>query len=135
MAFELRDAIVRGLQQGARIVKSYAVLNVGKIFRRGGGDLASSIQTRVTSRRNGGVLRVGTRVYYGRFWEYGFIHRGRRRRGGKLGGKFKFMAARPWLRPAAEQALPEISRLINLEVERELKRNFAKTTTIEIKLT
>jgi phage gpG-like protein len=133
VAFELRDAIVRGLQQGARIVKSYAVLNVGKIFSRGGSRLASSIQTRVTSRRNGGVLRVGTRVKYGAFWEYGFIHTGRG--GPKLGGKFKFMTARPWLRPAAEQALPEISRLINLEVERELKRNFGKTITIDLKLT
>jgi hypothetical protein len=131
---DIRSAIKRGLEQGARIVQNYAVLNVsGKVLKRASGDLARSIYTKVRKTRYGAVLRVASKVYYGKFWEKGFKHVGRakRTRGRKPG---KFMAPRPWLRPAAEQALPEISNLIKFELDRELKAVSGKIT-IELKLT
>jgi hypothetical protein len=130
---DIRSAIVRGLQQGGRIVQNYAVINVtGRILKRASGKLASSIYAKVRKTRAGGILRVGTKLYYGRMWERGFKHVGRakRTRSRKLG---KVMPPRPWLRPAAEQALPEISNFIKLEVDRELKA-ISDKITIDLKL-
>jgi hypothetical protein len=131
---DIRSAIKRGFQQGARIVQNYAVLNAsGRVLKRASGNLARSIYTKVTKTRYGAVLRVGTKLYYGLFWEKGFKHVGRAKRTRER-GQGKFMAPRPWLRPAARQALPEISNLIKLEVDRELKAVSGKIT-IELKLT
>jgi phage gpG-like protein len=128
IANPIRDAIVRAFQQGAQIVQHYAILNVtGKVLKIASGQLASKIYTKVTKTRRGGTLRVGTRVHYGAFWERGFIHRA----GRSL--NYKYMAPRPWLRPAAEQAIPEITNLMELELDRELKGNF-NNVTIDIKL-
>src|SRR5262245_29037044 len=125
----IRQAIKRGLEQGAQVVKNYAVANVsGGVLKRKSGKLASSIRTRVSQTRSGGILRVGTKVEYGSWWEHGFIHYGGR---GKT--SFKYMPARPWLRPAAEQATPQIAEFINAEIDRELKAAFGNVT-IEIKL-
>ncbi len=127
---ELRRAIVRAFQQAAPIVRNYTIVNLsGKVLRQLTGRLAGSIRTQVAQMRDGGILWVGTRVNYGRYWERGFTHTG-----GRL-GVGKFMKARPWLRPAALQAMPEIVQLVNREVERELQANFEKARTIEIKLT
>jgi phage gpG-like protein len=126
---DIRSAIVRGLQQGGRIVQNYAVINVtGRILKRASGKLASSIYAKVRKTRAGGILRVGTKLHYGRDWERGFYHYG-----GRSKPRGKFMGARPWLRPAAEQALPEISNFIKLEVDRELKAISGKIT-IDLKL-
>jgi|SRR5262245_302109 len=125
----IRQAIKRGLQQGAQVVKNYAVANVsGAVLRRKSGKLASSIRTRVSQTRSGGILRIGTKVEYGGWWEFGYY-----RFAGKGKGKGKHMPARPWLRPAAEQATPQIAEFINAEVDRELKAAFGNVT-IEIKL-
>jgi hypothetical protein len=129
----IRRAIVRAFKQAAPIVQNYAVANVsGKVLRRSTGALARSIYTRVTRTRTGANLRIGTPVYYGGMWEKGFQHVGRAKRttARKPG---KVMAPRPWLRPAAEQAIPEIVRQLDAEIARELKA-FDKKVTIELKL-
>ena len=134
VANRIRDAIKRGLEQGARSVHNYAVRNVsGRVLHFGTGELARSIYTKVSKTRYGGSLRVGTKLYYGRLWERGFKHRGRSPKKFRSTKPGKFMAARPWLRPAAEQALPEISNFIKAEIDRELKA-YAGRVTIELKL-
>jgi hypothetical protein len=130
---DIRSAIKRGLEQGARIVQNSAISNVsGRVLKRASGKLASSIYAKVRKTRFGGVLQVGTKLHYGLFWEKGFKHVGRAKRTSAR-PQGKIMAPRPWLRPAAEQALPEISNLIKLEVDRELKAVSGKIT-IELKL-
>jgi hypothetical protein len=150
----IHRAIIRGLQQGAQIVRNYAVLNVtGRVLKRDTGHLARTIHTFVTETGGGGILRVGTQTKYGAYWEHGFS-RGAFTVIAKNAKALRFIpkgaaqaifrkkanisaqtfAARPWLRPAADQALPEITRRIRLNVERELGQNFAKSVTIEIKV-
>jgi hypothetical protein len=132
---DLKRAISRALRQGAPIVRNYAVLNVtGRVLKSRTGQLAKSIRTRVSKTNFGGVLSVGTNIFYGRLWEKGFKHRGRSARKLRSTKPGKVMAPRPWLHPAAEQAIPEIGKLINLEIQGELKANFSKLPTIEIKL-
>jgi hypothetical protein len=139
----IHRAIVRGLREGAQIVRNFAVLNVtGKVLKRDTGRLASSIATAVTETGGGGVLRVGTQVKYGAYWEHGFFRTAGLRRFKPRGApefifrwvKPKYMTARPWLRPAVDQALPQVTRRIQLSVEREIQQNFAKSVTIEIRV-
>lgn len=138
----IHRAIVRGLHKGAQIVRNAAILNVtGRVLKRDTGRLASSITAAVTETGGGGILRVGTQVKYGSYWERGFFRPAGLRRFKPRGERefiFRFMqakqfAARPWLRPAAEQALPQVKRLIEAEVARELRGKFG-SHTIDIRI-
>jgi Bacteriophage HK97-gp10, putative tail-component len=118
----IHRAIVRGLQKGAQIVRNNAILNVtGRILNRDTGRLATSITTRVVELGGGGALDVGTQVKYGGYWERGFFRYG------------KFYR-RQWLRPAVDQSLPQVTRLVEAEVAKEIKNTFARSVTVNIKI-
>lgn len=154
----IQRAIMSGLRKGAQIVRNHAVLNVtGRVLKRDTGRLASSITTSVSETAGGGILRVGTRVNYGIAWELGFasyIIRPKQLMSKKSPTRFAALrfvpkgstepifrrsvripaGHRPWLRPAAEQALPQVTRIIQGEVNRALQQ-FGGTRTIDIRIT
>jgi hypothetical protein len=118
----ITNAILRGLRKGAQIVRNNAILNVtGIVLNRDTGRLASSIQTRVSPVGTGGALDVGTQVKYGGYWERGFFRYGKHYR-------------RQWLLPAVRKSLPEVTRLVEQEVAKEVKNTFARSVTINIKI-
>jgi len=118
----VHNAIVRGLQKGAQIVRNNAILNVtGIVLNRDTGRLASSIATRVSPAGGGGFLDVGTQVKYGGYWERGFFRFGKHYR-------------RQWLRPAVEKSLPQVTRLVEGEVAKEVKNTFGRSVVINIKV-
>src|SRR5262245_25172997 len=115
-------AIARGLQKGAQICRNNAILNVtGRVLNRDTGRLASSIQTRVTETGGGGALDVGTQVKYGGYWERGFVRFGRFYR-------------RQWLLPAVRESLPQVTRLVEQEVAKEVKNTFSRSVVINIRV-
>jgi hypothetical protein len=118
----VHNAILRGLRKGAQIVRNAAILNVtGIVLNRDTGRLASSIATRVLATGGGGALDVGTQVKYGGYWERGFQRWGKSYR-------------RQWLEPAVRKSLPEVTRLVESEVAREVKNSFARTVTVNIRV-
>jgi phage gpG-like protein len=147
----IHDAIIRGLQKGAQTVRNLAILNVtGRVLKRDTGRLATSITAGVTPTAGGGILRVGTQVFYGAAWEHGFYRKqftivpkaGKALRFMPKGGTefifrrkvtipAQYFPARPWLRPAAEAALPEVTRLVKAEVDRAFP---GRSLNIDIKI-
>ena len=120
IASDIRRAIVAGLNDSARIFYYHAISNLDHVLKRKSGALASSIYDKVTPTRGGGRLTVGTPVHYGRFWEKGFV------RGGK---SFR----RPWLRPAADEVMPEVVSRVESHLARAMSQ-YAGTVTIDMKI-
>ena len=114
-------AILAALAECAPIVRNYALASLDRVLRRKSGQLATSIYTKLGRARRGGRLTIGTPVHYGRFWEFGF------KRGGKV---FR----RPWLRPAVDEAMPDVMRRVETHLNRAMSQ-FTGTVSIDIKIT
>jgi hypothetical protein len=147
---DIKGAIMKALSEAAPILKNQAIGNLNRVLNRRTGRLASSIYARTRRIKNGGRLTVGTPVLYGRFWEYGFFHgaksvsglvrgagrlhrartRAERIRLIKSGAKFY---RRRWLRPAADEAMPEVVRRVETHVNDAIKQ-YSGTVTIDMKI-
>jgi hypothetical protein len=120
-ALIIRRAIMNALRESEPIVRNHAIASLDRVLRRVSGRLASSIYARTRQTRGGGRLTIGTPVHYGRFWEFGFL------RGGKLN-------RRRWLRPAADEAMPEVVRRVEMHLARAMNE-LSGTVTIDVKIT
>jgi hypothetical protein len=148
---DIKGAIMKALNEVAPILKNQAIGNLNRALKRRTGRLASSIYARTNRIKNGGRLTVGTPVVYGRFWEYGFLRGGKSVRGlvrgvgrsrkarsaGQLAKLIKRGAKyyrRPWLRPAADEAMPEVVRRVEMHVNDAIKQYSGNVTIIDIKI-
>jgi Bacteriophage HK97-gp10, putative tail-component len=146
---DIKGAIMKALDEAAPILKNQAIGHLNQALKRRSGRLASSIYARTKRIRNGGRLTVGTPVLYGRFWEYGFLRGGKsvrglvrgagrsrkRRTAGELARLIKRGAKyyrRPWLRPSANEAMPEVVRRVEMYINDAIKQ-YSGSATIDIK--
>lgn len=120
IALDIRRAIMNGLRESEPTVKNHAIANLDRVLKRVSGRLASSIYTRTRQSRGGARLTVGTPVHYGRFWEFGF------KRGKKLN-------RRRWLRPAADEVMPEVVRKVETHLARAMNE-YTGSVTIDMKI-
>ena len=118
----IQGAIMQAFGESAPILKNYARRQVS-IACSGAAPGAWPRQSTARARRirRGGSLAVGTPVIYGRFWEFGW------KRGGKS-------SRRQWLRPAVDQAMPEITRRVESHLNRAMA-SYSGSVTIDIKIT
>lgn len=121
IAFDIRRAIMNALRESEPMVKTHAIAGLDRVLRRKSGRLAGSIYSRTRQTRGGGRLTIGTPVHYGRFWEFGFNRGGKKNR-------------RRWLRPAADEAMPEVTRRVETHLARAMAQ-YSGTVTIDMKIT
>lgn len=131
----VRRAILIGMTEGAQFFRNAMVQNLsGKVLKVRTNRGRSSVTVEVREVPDGVVLTGGSNVHYLGYWERGIrAHTIVPKRakalkipmagapGGFIFRKRAFIpaqAARPWLKPAAEEALPQIKERVELQLRR-----------------
>ena len=129
-----RQAILLGMRRGMNRIRQLARANAsGGVVQRRTGKLAGGVRAQTVRRGDDVIGRVWAPTFYGRMLEYGtqphVIQPRTKWRIGKRPAKAlaagdRFWARvkhpgvkpRPWFRPAVEQGLPEVARMIDQEI-------------------
>jgi hypothetical protein len=140
----IQAAILKALRDSAQMLRGRALANLSQVLRSRTGTLAGSIYARVTKSKYGGTLRVGTKLFYGRMWEYGFSYarrgksgrfiRTRRAKRGETGTLIvQARQKRPWLVPALKESQATITQRLETEVGKTVNAQF-RTVNIDLKI-
>src|SRR4030095_8500461 len=122
----IQAAILKAWRDSAPMLRGRAFAHLSHELGSRTGKLAASIYTRVTKSKYGATLRVGTKLFYGRMWEYGFSYarRGKsarfirtaRAKRGETGTLIvQAQQKRPWLMPAVKESQATITHRLETE--------------------
>lgn len=125
------DALLRAVRAGGEVIRANAMINANNVFSsKANNDLANSIIVEEVSGGAKPLVNIGPTVIYGRIQELGGVIEPVFKKflswigadGERVFAKSVTLPARPYLRPAVDEHMPDIKEAIEVTLNAEITR-------------